>query len=96
MSTQANVQTYQGSCHCGAIRFRFTGEPITSGIRCNCSICIRKGVVWSVRYYRSDAFELLSGKDSISVYEFGERCVPALLLQVVRDLAVQHDPPLAR
>jgi hypothetical protein len=68
-------RTYQGSCHCGAIRFRFRSETITSGLRCNCSICIRKGVVWSTPYYPRAAIELLSGADAIAVYGFGERCV---------------------
>jgi len=75
MNVQPNDQTYQGSCHCGAIRFHFTSEIITSGRRCNCSICIRKGAVWSKKYYPPDAFELISGADALAVYAFGERCV---------------------
>jgi hypothetical protein len=75
VSLRTNDQTYQGSCHCGAIRFRFTSEIITSGRRCNCSICIRKGAVVSTSYYRSDACDLISGADSIAVYAFGDRCV---------------------
>lgn len=38
---------YQGSCHCGAVRFRFSSEPINQGLRCNCSICVRKGALMS-------------------------------------------------
>jgi hypothetical protein len=75
MSSRANERTFLASCHCGAIRFRFTSEAITSGRRCNCSICIRKGVVWSTSYYRPDAFELISGADAFAVYAFGDRCV---------------------
>jgi hypothetical protein len=43
--TLMGTKTYKASCHCDAVRFRFTCEEITSGRRCNCSICIRKG--WS-------------------------------------------------
>src|SRR5262245_4484691 len=68
-------QTYQGSCHCGAIRFRFRSEAITSGRRCNCSICIRRGIVWSTPYYRREAVELIRGADAVAVYEFGDRCM---------------------
>jgi hypothetical protein len=75
VSLRTNDQTYQGSCHCGAIRFRFTSETITSGRRCNCSICIRRGAVVSTSYYRSDACELISGADSIAEYAFGDRCM---------------------
>lgn len=67
--------TYAGHCHCGAIRFQLTSEPITTGIRCNCSICIRRGVTWSTSYYAPDAFELVSGRDSVSGYMFGDRCM---------------------
>ena len=75
MSSQTHARTYQASCHCGAIRFRFASDPITSGLRCNCSICIRKGIVLSTRYYRPEAVELLSGADAFSVYMFGDRDV---------------------
>ncbi|MHA2939058.1 GFA family protein [Vibrio sp. RC27] len=37
---------YTGSCHCGAVTFRFDGDEITKGLRCNCSICIKKGSLW--------------------------------------------------
>jgi len=75
MIVHMDEQTYEGSCHCGAIRFRFRSEAITSGRRCNCSICIRKGAVWSTPYYPRDAVELIRGADAVTVYAFGERCV---------------------
>jgi len=68
-------RTYTASCHCGAIRFRFRSEAITSGRRCNCSICIRKGSVWSTAYYPPDAIERIRGADTAARYAFGERCV---------------------
>ena len=43
--------TYTGSCHCGAVKFTFEdAEPLT-GVRCNCSICKRKGAVMSEHWY---------------------------------------------
>lgn len=33
---------YQGSCHCGNIKFTAEGE-IGEVMSCNCSICERKG-----------------------------------------------------
>ena len=53
------TRTYSGSCHCGAVRFRVRGEEITTGIRCNCSICIRRGAVMSTVYYPPEAVEEL-------------------------------------
>ena len=42
---------YNGSCHCGAVKFTFEdAEPLT-GVRCNCSICKRKGAVMSEHWY---------------------------------------------
>lgn len=63
---------YSGSCHCGAVRFRFRSEPITRGVRCNCSICIRRGAVMSDRYL---PFEALDGEDSLTLYRFGDHDV---------------------
>lgn len=64
-------KTYSGNCHCGAVRFTFHSDEITSGCRCNCSICIRKGIVMSSEYIPSDAFEL-DGEESLAVYQFGD------------------------
>lgn len=30
---------YQGGCHCGAVRFRFTAPDPLPVVNCNCSIC---------------------------------------------------------
>ncbi len=66
--------TYRGSCHCGAVRFKFESAEITSGIRCNCSICIRKGIVNSSTYISPDAFEV-EGEESLAIYQFGDHSV---------------------
>ena len=68
------MRTYRGSCHCGAVRFRFQSAEITSGLRCNCSICIRKGIVMSSEYVAADAFEL-EGQESLGTYQFGDKAV---------------------
>jgi hypothetical protein len=74
MSLAMPTRRYSGSCHCGAVRFRFTSEAITSGYRCNCSICIRKGIVVSPQYIPSEAFEL-DGEEALAVYQFGDRAL---------------------
>jgi hypothetical protein len=35
-----------GSCHCGAVRWRFEGVPETA-TACNCSLCRRYGALWA-------------------------------------------------
>ena len=70
------MTTYRGKCHCGAVRFAFrTEEPITTGIRCNCSICIRRGAAMSTTYFPREAFEQLEGLDKLTVYIWGDRMV---------------------
>jgi len=69
------VRTYEGGCHCGAVRFRFRSEEITRGIRCNCSICIRRGAVMALAYVPPSDIELLEGTDALEVYRFGDRMV---------------------
>ena len=71
------VRTYRGRCrcHCRAVRFAFTSEEITEGRRCNCSICVRKGVVMSVRYVPRAEFSELEGLDALARYRWGDRMV---------------------
>lgn len=39
----------EGSCHCGAVRWRFDGTP-EAATACNCSVCRRYGVLWAYDY----------------------------------------------
>jgi hypothetical protein len=68
-------RTYQASCHCGAVRFRFRSEEITKGYRCNCSICIRKGIVVSAGYLPAEDLEQIEGASLLSLYQFGDKDV---------------------
>jgi hypothetical protein len=66
--------TFRGSCHCGAIRFELTSTPITEGIRCNCSLCDRRGVVMSARYFTPKEIRV-EGKERATTYRWGDRLV---------------------
>jgi hypothetical protein len=61
------MQTYEGSCHCGRIRFRVTAE-LGQTTRCNCSICSKKGFLHLI--VPPAQFELLAGADDLTVYTF--------------------------
>ncbi len=60
---------YQGSCHGGAVRFAFDADAITEGVRCNCSICRRRGAVMSKTFLEGVAVE---GLDRLIVYHWGD------------------------
>ena len=68
------TKTYNARCHCGAVRFTLTSEEITSGRRCNCSICIRKGTVMSSSYVRAANVEVV-GAEHLARYRFGDEDV---------------------
>ncbi|MBF5043896.1 GFA family protein [Aggregicoccus sp. 17bor-14] len=69
---KTDVRTYDGSCHCGAVRFRVRSPPIRTGIRCNCSICIRRGAVMSSHYVLPEDFAWVSGREALRLYQFGD------------------------
>ena len=78
------IQTRNGSCHCGAVRFSCDidlapegqrspqirpGPWYASTLRCNCSFC-RKTRMWK-SHLPAEAFTLLQGRDQLSHYRFG-------------------------
>lgn len=66
-------KTYQGSCHCGAIRFS-AGIDLSQGTaRCNCSICF-KSRAW-MAFIPANEFQLLAGEASLGDYQFGKKSI---------------------
>jgi hypothetical protein len=65
--TVRSVQTYQGSCHCGAVRFEIETDfpELTT---CDCSICRKKNALM-VKVHESK-FRLLAGEESLTEYQF--------------------------
>ena len=60
--------SYEGGCHCGAIRFLVEFEPPIDVEDCNCSICTKTGFLHLI--VPASKFTLLSGKDSLTNYSF--------------------------
>ena len=61
------TQTFEGGCHCGRVRFRVTAD-LDGVTECNCSICTKKGFLHLI--VPPEQFELISGKDDLTTYQF--------------------------
>jgi hypothetical protein len=64
------MKTMQGGCHCGRVRFKVTAD-LGRVTYCNCSMCSKKGFLHLI--VPPEQFELLSGKDNLTTYEFNTR-----------------------
>lgn len=62
------LPNHTGSCHCGALKFSFLSPKNVTVQRCNCSICTMTGFVHLI--VPQEQFELKTGKDNLSEYQF--------------------------
>jgi hypothetical protein len=60
------MKTYQGSCHCGDVRYTAAFDLSKGTAKCNCSICI-KARIWHVVLKEQD-FVLLSDPGLLTDY----------------------------
>lgn len=61
--------SYEGGCHCGAVRFRVRIRPEEHRVSdCNCSVCRKKGFLHLI--VPPEQFTLLTGEDALSTYTF--------------------------
>ena len=65
------METYKGSCHCGAVRFEADLDLTQPSYRCNCSIC-RRTRFWPA-IARAEGFRLLAGEADLVQYLFNTR-----------------------
>lgn len=68
----SEAKTYQGGCHCGAVRYEATAD-LGHTISCNCSICQKRGLL--LTFTPAEQFKLLAGEDALTDYQFGRRTV---------------------
>ena len=61
---------YHGSCHCGAVKYKVNMD-LSVLAQCNCSICRKKGTIH--QRISPEDFELLSGEDDLTLYQFDSK-----------------------
>lgn len=61
------MEVWQGSCHCGAVRFRIEADLVDL-YRCDCSLCRMKNALMTSVH--EDRFMLVSGEQSLFEYNW--------------------------
>ena len=60
------------TCHCGAVEIQINlQEEIDKLMRCNCSMCKRKGTM--VTTINKENLKIVKGEDKIKVYQFNTK-----------------------
>jgi hypothetical protein len=65
-NNEAKIETHQGRCHCGSLRFEVDLDVSQGATRCNCSICVRVSGSWSS--VKPEAFRLLGDEAQLGKY----------------------------
>ena len=56
-------------CHCGDVEAEINApNQLEKLLRCNCSICKRKGAIMSI--VKNENFKIIKGEDKLSLYQF--------------------------
>lgn len=65
----AEQATYPGSCFCGAVQLKVSGEPVAMGY-CHCTSCRHwsAGPVNAFSLWKPDAVKVTKGADNIGTY----------------------------
>lgn len=90
------MKRYQGSCHCGAVRFEAELDLGQPSYRCNCSIC-RRNRFWPA-IAKEAQFRLLAGQDMLTEYLFNTGKNQHFFCKVcgVRPFGVGNDTPVGK
>lgn len=67
-----SAQSYEGGCHCGAVRYDVTAD-LDGAMTCNCSRCSKLGSI--LTFAPASAFTLRSGADGLTDYQFNRKVI---------------------
>ena len=87
--TRTRTGNHDGSCHCGAVRFRAQLDLGRGATRCNCSICTKLGV--TAVLVKPAAFTLLVGAGSLGGYQWGAKIATRYFCKVCGVLSTPRD-----
>ncbi len=66
------MPTYDGGCHCGAVRFSLTKpQELTEAVACDCSLCTKKGILLASA--EESELTITQGEDALTNYQFGTK-----------------------
>jgi hypothetical protein len=55
-------------CHCGEVEAEIKVDNFQNFLRCNCSICKRKGAVMAI--VKNEDFKITKGNEKLKLYQF--------------------------
>ncbi|HEY4163961.1 MAG TPA: GFA family protein [Dongiaceae bacterium] len=64
---------YKARCHCGRVRFSFRSPEIKTGVRCDCSLCVRRAAVLSSVYIPAAEFTPHHDARDLTVYLWNDK-----------------------
>lgn len=67
----AETKSYEGSCHCGNVRYRVEADLSGPLITCTCSMCKRMGSI--LTFVPASQFTLEQGEDALRDYQFNKK-----------------------
>ena len=78
-------------CHCGGVEAQidFHEKDFSKLIRCNCSICRRKGAIMSM--VKNEEFKIVKGEDKLSLYQFHSKVAKHFFCSVC-GIYTHHNP----
>jgi hypothetical protein len=64
-----NLKMKKLICHCGAVEAEINLDgDLAKVVKCNCSICKRKGAIMSM--VKNEDFKIVKGEDKLKLYQF--------------------------